>query len=429
MTLKLPGALGGGTNGYIIGFDLGDIYSGISYCMQGGEVETLSLVTGEENYSIPTVLCKRREANQWFYGTEALKYAEEKGGILIDHLLSKALDGETIMVDGTGYEPVSLLTLFLKRTISLVTSTHVSDRMQAILFTVPVLDARAMEVLKEAATALKFKPDQVFFQSHTESFYHYMIRQPENLWIRGALLVSHEGNELRILKMDLNRHTQPIVVFIGEDVFPFSDTPRNNAPDADYQFAQLDQMLLNILRELCSGVLYSSVYLIGEQFAGQWMEATLKYLCSSFRVFLGSNLYSKGAVYGLQDRLDEDGDNTHVFLGNEKLTSNVGISLLRQGEEVYYALLDAGVNWFEAEETFDFYLQEGNTLDLQISSLIGGGKRIARITLEDFHPALTRMRMHLYLTDVHTLNVQVEDLGLGAINSGTHRIWNEIIEL
>ena len=66
-----------GAERVLVGFDLGNKYSQISYCVEGSEVpETLSLVAGSESYNIPTVLCKRQGVNQWFFGREAYKFAE-----------------------------------------------------------------------------------------------------------------------------------------------------------------------------------------------------------------------------------------------------------------------------------------------------------------------------------------------------------------
>ena len=73
----------------------------------------------------------------------------------------------------------------------------------------------------------------------------------------------------------------------------------------------------------------------------------------------------------------------HVFLGNDKLKTNVGMKILRRGEESYVALLDAGINWFEAEKTLEFYLQDGKSVELILTSLIGGGSKTATITLEE----------------------------------------------
>ena len=72
-----------------VGYDLGRGASQISYCiLDTDEVETVSSVAGTEQYNIPTVLCKRSGVNQWFYGKEALKYAKEEDGILVEDLLA-----------------------------------------------------------------------------------------------------------------------------------------------------------------------------------------------------------------------------------------------------------------------------------------------------------------------------------------------------
>lgn len=59
------------------------------------EITTLSSVAGSQVYTIPLVLSKRQGVNQWFYGSEALRHAEEEEGILVEHLLKLAKDGES----------------------------------------------------------------------------------------------------------------------------------------------------------------------------------------------------------------------------------------------------------------------------------------------------------------------------------------------
>ncbi len=119
----------------------------------------------------------------------------------------------------------------------------------------------------------------------------------------------------------------------------------------------------------------------------------------------------------------------HVFLGKDKLKVNVGMKILRQGEEIYFALLDAGVNWFEAEQTFEFYQQGGNHLEIRITSVIGKSNQLAEMILEDLTEELSRLRAHLSLRDEHHIVVEIEDLGLGAFRPATHNIWREEIEI
>ena len=108
--MRLPGS-----DKVIVGYDLGKDYAQISCYVTGKEEEitTLSSVAGSQVYTIPLVLSKRQGVNQWFYGSEALRHAEEEEGILVEHLLKLAKVGEPVQIDGTTLDPVALLTLFL----------------------------------------------------------------------------------------------------------------------------------------------------------------------------------------------------------------------------------------------------------------------------------------------------------------------------
>ncbi len=421
-----------GNEKLIVGYDLGDDYSQISYCIAGGEIETLSSVTGAEVYNIPTVLCKRDNVNQWFYGKEALRYANENQGILVKNLLRQAIDGEEVQIEEKTFDPVALLTLFVKRSLGMLSQIASPDKIDALMITCEGLDHRLLEVLSQVVAGLKIKLGQVSFQSHIESFYNYMIHQPEELWNRQVLLCDYRENSIKAYRMECNRRTTPIVAFISDEAYPFlSYEP---VPEAESlrseKMERLDREFLQLMTKVCENQMISSVFLIGENYSEEWMKESLRFLCKGRRVFQGSNLYSKGACFGMQERLSvsETGRN-HVFLGNDKLKANVGMNILRRGEESYYALLDAGVNWFEVEQTVDCYLQGGNEIELRIMPLVGTNGKIAKIVLEDMAGVLTRLRIHLYLKEESCLVVEITDLGLGELRVGTGHVWREEIEL
>ncbi len=411
---------------FVVGYDLNNDYSQISYYTAGSdEVNTLSLVAGAQVYNIPTVLCKRSGVNQWFYGKEALKYEQEKEGVLVKNLLQLALEGEPILVEEESLSPVALLTLFFKRSLGLLSQVGSADKISALMITCDKLDYRTIEVLSEVVAGLKLKTERVFFQGYAESFYHYMIHQPKELWQSRVLLFDYADNNVRVCHMECNKKTTPIVAFI--------DSEERELPmftDSVKQQEMLDERFQRIAQDAIEGHIVSSVYLVGEQFSEEWMKQSLRYLCRNRRVFIGNNLYSKGACYGMLERIQasEEGK-THVFLGNDKLKSNIGMRLMRLGEEAYVALLDAGVNWYEAEQTLELYIQKQNTLELTATSLIGKGGKNFTITLEDLKEDVSRIRLHLYLREENCLVAEVEDLGFGEFRETTHHVWREELDL
>lgn len=417
----------------IVGYDLDDEYSQISYCMADGDVETLSSVAGTENYNIPTVLCKREGVNQWFCGREALRYAEENSGILVTNLLKQAVDGETVQIEGRAFEPVALLTLFVRRSLGMLAQVAFSpDRIDAMMITCKKLNHRVLEVLSQVVAGLKLKQEKVAFQSYTECFYNYMIRQPRELWAQQALLCDYRDNHVTVYRMVCNRKTTPVVAFIDTDEHDFTaykPMPESETLRRD-KMERLDREFLDLMREVCEGQLISSVFLIGEDYSEEWMKESLRFLCRGRRVFQGNNMYSKGACIGMQERLATgETEKAYVFLENDKLKANVGMNVLRRGEKSYCALLDAGVNWFEAKKTIECYVQDSNLIEFVITPLIGVKGKIARILLDDLQGPVSRVQIHIYLREESRVTVEVKDLGLGTIRPGTGRMWREEIEL
>lgn len=412
--MRLPGS-----EKVIVGYDLGNKYAQISCYVTGSEEEirTLSSVAGSSVYTIPLALSKRQGVNQWFYGSEAIRYAGEEEGILVENLLKLARDGEPVQIDGTPIDPVALLTLFLKRSLGLLSQVTNAERIGALMITCEELDHRMLEVLTAATEGLHLKTDQICFQSHVESFYYYNLYQPEELWRHKTILCEYGDASIRTYCMECNRHTTPVVAYMEEREFPFP------VPESD-------EKMQEIAKKLCENQMISSVYLIGEAFSRDWMKESLRYLCKGRRVFQGNNLFSKGACYGMMERLTpgENGKN-HVFLGKDKLKSNIGMKVLRQGEESYQALLDAGINWYEAKNTMEFYLLEGRAVEILITSLTGKGNRIARIVPEELQEGIIRLRISVEMRDDTHLKVELEDLGFGTFRAATHHIWKEEIEL
>ena len=412
--MRLPGS-----EKVIVGYDLGNKYAQISCYVTGSEEEirTLSSVAGSSVYTIPLALSKRQGVNQWFYGSEAIRYAGEEEGILVENLLKLARDGEPVQIDGAPIDPVALLTLFLKRSLGLLSQVTNTERIGALMITCEELDHRMLEVLTAATEGLHLKTDKICFQSHVESFYYYNLYQPEELWRHKTILCEYGDASIRTYCMECNRHTTPVVAYMEEREFPFP------VPESD-------EKMQEIAKKLCENQMISSVYLIGEAFSRDWMKESLRYLCKGRRVFQGNNLFSKGACYGMMERLTpgENGKN-HVFLGKDKLKSNIGMKVLRRGEVSYQALLDAGINWYEAKNTMEFYLLEGRAVEILITSLTGKGNRIARIVPEELQEGIIRLRISVEMRDDTHLKVELEDLGFGTFRAATHHIWKEEIEL
>ncbi len=423
---------------FVLGYDLGEKVSQISFLSSDADMpETLSVLAGAELYNIPTVLCKRNDVNQWYFGKEAVRHIEDGDATPAPNLVLSARDGKPVKVGDAEYDPIALLTLFVKRSLSLLSMELTLDRVEAIMFTTKSLDHRMVQVLNAVTSALELKTTNIFYQSHEESFYNYMLYQPAELMHHEIIACDYDLDTLNVYEMALNPNTTPIVATInvsthsdlklGPEGFPKDAAIFHKTCD------RLDDEFLNIMQKICGEKIVSTVFLLGDGFKEKWPKRSLEFLCRTRRVFQGNNLFSKGATIAARERIrPSESAAKYVFLGEDKLKSNIGMNLLKCGNDVYHAILDAGVNWYEAQAELDIYADPSGVLDIQVTPLTGGKPKIVQLYLEDLEKrpkGTTRLRINMTMNAVDEVYVRVQDLGFGELFPATNKVWEENIEL
>lgn len=421
----------------VIGYDLSDTHAQISYYLLGTEtVETLAVVAGTEQYNIPMVLCRRKDIKQWLFGREAEKFAREGECFRVDNLVSLARDGRTVAVGEESFDPVALLTLFIKRSLSMLTLIAAPDYLEGLMFTVDNLDGRMVEVFSQVGANLLLKTEQIYFQSHVESYYYYMMHQPKELWTREVLLCDYDNRRLKIYEFGINSRTTPKVALIAIDEYKEMEREEPGTGEkepGEVQKSRLDKTFLEIVRKKCSENAVSCVYLIGDGYKDGWASESLRYLCKGRRVFQGNNLYSKGACYGIREKLGiEPIGEEYVFLGLDKLKANIGMRVLRRGQESYFALMDAGVNWFETKKEFHVILEEGDVISLLLTPLDGKEPREINMIMEGLEQRpdwTTRLEVKTGMLSERELGVRIKDMGFGDFFPASGGEWNKVFEI
>ena len=285
------------------------------------------------------------------------------------------------------------------------------------MFTVAETSPEVIAVLNRVVMGLQLKTKNVFFQTHQESLYYYILHQPREIWKQDVLVFDY-GRCLKAHRLQWNPKTVPIVFF--SDTNTYSDKAE-------------DKAFLAILKQDYSDERISAVYLLGDGFKGGWMEESLRFLCNRRRVFQGNNLYSKGACYAMKDKLLPDEErNNYIYLGEDKLKANIGMKVQKGGEDAYFALLDAGDHWYEVQAECEVILKSGNEVKFLFTSVTGGLVTEESIDLTDLpkrRNATTRLHIGLTMLSAIEVEIVIEDLGFGEFVPATHKIWKKCIEL
>lgn len=406
----------------VIGYDLSYQYAQISYChLHDDTPKTYALLGAARQYNIPACLFKRDKVNQWFLGKEAAAFAAQEEGTLIENLLMTALESEDMEIAGEHFETIALLALFVKRSLYLPEKECRPDKVAGIMFTVPVLTEKMIFLMQRMILLLNMPECQICFQSREESIYYYVTHQPKDLWREDVLIFDSSQNEIRSYRFKKNQNTRPMVGFVEE-----AEHGRLLGEDEEKDGA---------FAEIVSDTAKASdgcVFLLGEGFHGEWCQDSLRLLCHNRRVFKGNDLYSKGACFGMQARLLAEKQQQMIFLSKDKLRTNVGMQVLRQGEESYLAILDGGENWYECKKEWDIILDEENAIGLKLTPLDGRNVRNIEIVLDELpqrKAKMTRLHMQAVMKSSTLMELQITDMGFGELAPSSDLHFSQEIDL
>ena len=390
----------------IIGYDLSYQYAQISYCRINADApQTFAPAEKAKQYNIPLCLFKRNKVNQWVLGKEALFLAEQEKGQLLENLLWSALETDDVQVEEEVFETIALLALFIKRSLMMPGKECRLDKVVGIMFTLPALTEKTVLLMQRLIVLLNIPNCRVLFQSREESIYHYMIHQPKELWKKDVLMYDSCCEEIKCYRFRRNDNTRPVVAFVEE-----TGLGRLSGED-DHKDGQFSEMVKETAR-----VSDGCVFLLGEGFHGDWCRESLHLLCHNRRVFKGNDLYSKGACFGMQDKLKKEKQEQMIFLSKDKLRANVGMQVLRHSQESYLAIMDGGENWYDCKKEWDIILTEGNELIFRLTPLDGRSIRNIEIVLDELpkrRPKMTRLHLQAEMKNSTMMEVQITDMGFG----------------
>ena len=406
----------------IIGYDLSYRYAQISYCRINADApQTYAPADKSKQFNIPLCLFKRNGLNQWFLGREALAAKEQEEGQFLDNLFVQALQQEEVALGEESFETIALLALFIKRSLYLPGKECRLEKVAGIMFTIPVLTEKTVELMQQLIALLNLPECKIAFQSREESIYQYMVHQPKELWREDVLLYDSNGEDITAYRFKRNQNTRPVVAFVEE-----KELGRLYGDDE-----HKDGQFLEMVRD-SAGNSDACAFLLGEGFHGEWSQDSLRLLCYNRRVFKGNDLYSKGACFGMQEKLADKKQAQIIFLSKDKLRTNVGMQVMRASQESYLAILDGGENWYDCRKEWDVILTQGNELVFCLTPLDGRNIRNVEVVLDELpkrRDKMTRLHLQAVMKSSTMMEVEITDMGFGDFAPATGMRFVQQIDL
>ncbi len=404
-----------------------DIYLGIDfgpestilsiYNQNMAEPQTISTVLGAENYAIPTALAKKNGLSQWYFGHDANLQSSLGQASLVEDLYKNAYDDTKLVVSGESYSARQLLVIYFKKLLSMPSIYSVMDRLKKLIVCIDIVDSTIIEVLQYVAQELNIGQDSLLIIDKKECFYYYALSQKPDLFTYNVALFEYsKGNSFSFI-LSRNTATKPQVVTV--------DKQSNDMTSCN------DQDFLNIAKRTFGNKVFSAVYLVGDGFNGDWMKESLTFLCRGRKVFLGQNLYSKGACYaGLIKSTDKDWP--FIYIGDNDLKFNISLKLIDKGDYTFYSLLEAGRSWFEEKGECEVIIDGNSEVELYMQKpeqRMATTQVLELIDMPERENRTTRVRIEAVpLSDI-SVQINITDLGFGEISPSSGKKWEHTITI
>lgn len=407
--------MGHNGNSYYIGIDLNDSYAMVSFFQQNmKEPETVSTVAGSEEFQIPLVLARRKSIGKWYYGDEARRLSKSGEMVCIDQLLKRALNSEKIVIDDDSFMAEELLALFLKKVMELPSKLGNPSSFDRLVICVDRLTKENVSMFYGMAVRLGINSRQLTVIDRKESFYYFALNQDKSLWLHDVVMFMQEKESIFFYSLKRDLRTTPQVVSIDESI---SYTLDKNDKDKSF---------LDIINESFKNQIISTVFLVGDTFAEGWMKQSVSLLCKGRRVFMGNNLFTKGACYAAATR-DREAEWPFVYMGENEMKFNLSLKVHDKGELSFYNLISAGSNWFESKGQCEVIISGSYEVDFWKQLPKSREAKIETLRLTDMPPRpdrATRIRITATPVSDDRIDIEIKDLGFGEIFMSSGKVWH-----
>ncbi|GAA4653860.1 hypothetical protein GCM10023142_09980 [Anaerocolumna aminovalerica] len=408
--------LGNEQRNLIVGFDLCDDFSQLSYYnYKTYEPESVCVDLEGSKYLIPTALGVKNYSKDWVFGEEAVSCGKSGTGVLVDDLLNKLKTGENIEIFGTEFDSVSLMEKYLRKCLLLLKKKFPANTILQIIITLKELDEKVVTGLYQALENLGIGKDRGYIQSHSHSYQYYALSQSKELWMNDIGLFDFDEKGLVYSQISINHRTRPYVVGIKEE--DFSETLSYAMLEEYKNGENLEYIFGNIANSVLHKQIVSTIYATGLGFEDNWADNILKELCVGRRIFKGQNLYVKGACYAARELAGGSKLSEYLFLSKEMIKSDIFITGYYNGKTADVVLVKAGKPWYEINSNLDVILDDEQEIIIKLKSIISGEIKEYVIRLDGFpqRPGrTTRVGINIKFKDHANGVITLEDKGFGS---------------
>lgn len=307
----------------------------------------------------------------------------------------------------------------------------INSEVSMVCVTVEEFNITLLDALRTVFSIYGFQSDKISFISHEESYAYYAYNMKKELWNGGVLLLDYSEKGIAALQLsNIKIKNNDIIV---EERQLFEDSELLQVINGEKSLDEVNEVLVKIIKLIMNGKVISSIYLTGIGFDTDHLPTEfLKFICNKHRVFVGQNLYVKGACLAAYEEAFATKFTNTIVACKNRITTGIEIGIVERGKNRILRVVKPGTNWYEAHRTMDFIVDDCIEISIKMIPVAGKEPYEEIIDLSEFPyrtNKTTRIRMEFEFTADDRCLVTVKDKGFGEFARSSGKVIYKNLEL
>jgi hypothetical protein len=426
-----------------LGLDLGTEYTQLSYYnMDTREPESVYHDEAKDTYMLPNILfynpydrrggdsipdCyKFADISGWCAGAKASARRFDEQGVIVDRLYQKTELGESVDIFSRSYKAGELLAKMLVLQIKQFTDRFPEFVIKKLTVTVADADSQIIEAMRSLRRMMQLTKEQFSVVSHLDSCLCYIFAQPETLRNNSVALYDFGAEGLDFYRIDMTRK-YPLIISMDKEDY----RKRLNRVKFARNFEDMDEAFAEIAKESLSQTFVSSAFLTGVGFMDDWMKQSASVLCQGRRVFVGQNIYTKGACFRALGGVYTEALDRYFIDTEYTVKTNIGINLM-DDKRTFYPIVRGGEEWFNTRGRIEAFLDDSQRLQIVYQDILSEESWYETIEIHGLpkRPAkTTKISIEVEYTGAGKGAIIIRDVGFGELYPSTNKIYRKEFDI
>jgi len=409
---------------FYIGMDLCSDFTQLSYYNDiKREPESVSQLNNKETYLMPNILFYSTDTEHWYVGGEASEARFSENGTVVDGIFENLSSDEVLTIAGKEYNYKELFKMMVKLHIDSFLYRYEAAEVKKLVISVDDYNPLIFQLLEGLHAELGIDKESVEITSHLDSGLYYIFNQPSELWNNSVALYDYSADGLNYYRIDISKNKDPKTINVIHEDY----TSQMSLSKFGNDTYQMDLDFSKIAEYEGKKTYISAVFLTGVGFSNKWMKKSTNVLCQGRRVFVGQNIYTKGACYRAVGGEYKAFYDEFFVETKENVLSDIGITLDDEAD-TFVPIITGGKQWYNTHGKLNVILDDTDSITIIYRNHKTGEEKRETVRIHGLPKRpnkTTKVSLEVEFDSPHEGAVIVRDLGFGKLYPTTNKIYRK----